>query len=281
MRASADSITPSRSFNTPGTLKDEYADASLGGGERRRYGVQNSQCEGRESNQEECCADNDSDDELPAAHAANATVETVVAAQRTQVGNTQHSGMPTDSSNHITPTRMLATNNVSLATPGKPSIFSSPGEGASSSKGRARGSGEIPSAMHTPSTVMTGYIRARQRTPQTSLGPAKRVPLSERLPLQNSTSQPCDLDTDGALRRRSSTGRCSGSESYSFPNDNHVPQPQYSGSSPKGVGVAGAKGGARGEEDDDVATAVADVLALTEGLRRSAQIALNASSSSG
>jgi hypothetical protein len=34
-------------------------------------------------------------------------------------------------------------------------------------------------------------------------------------------------------------------------------------------------------EDYDMETAVADILALTEGLRRSAQMALNASSSSG
>jgi hypothetical protein len=38
----------------------------------------------------------------------------------------------------------------------------------------------------TPPSVsmVAGCIRARQRTPQTSLGPAKRVPVSERVPSQ-------------------------------------------------------------------------------------------------
>jgi hypothetical protein len=59
-------------------------------------------------------------------------------------------------------------------------------------------------------------------------------------------------------------------------DDSQVPQPQFSGSSPKN-----ASGARAGMEEDDVETAVADIWALTEGLRRSAQIALNASHSSG
>jgi len=136
-------------------------------------------------------------------------------------------------------------------------------------------------ATHTPSaSVATGYIRARQRTPQTSLGPAKRVPLSERLPSEghDRASAPRCKSAEEAVGQIAQSRRSATFES----GGGGAPQPRISRTSPKSVagkGPSARKEG--GAQDDNVATAVADVWALTEGLRRSAQIALNASSSSG
>ena len=138
-------------------------------------------------------------------------------------------------------------------------------------------------SVHTPSaSVLTGCIRARQRTPLTSLGPAKRVLLSERIPLEDCTNISRDLEVDSALSRRHSDGN-SGAEKdgWGAGEDDQVPLPKFSRSSPKGLELGGGFGALGGsEDDDDVAMAAADVWALTEGLRRSAQIALNASNSS-
>jgi hypothetical protein len=174
-----------------------------------------------------------------------------------------------------TPTR--ATN----ITPAKSNIA---GESSDSSKGKGAGAGGcMTPSVHTPSaSVLTGCIRARQRTPLTSLGPAKRVLLSERIPLEDCTNISRDLEVDRALSRRHSDGN-SGAEKdgWGAGEDDHVPLPKFSRSSPKGLELGGGLGALGGsEDDDDVAMAAADVWALTEGLRRSAQIALNASNSS-
>ena len=127
--------------------------------------------------------------------------------------------------------------------------------------------GDGAAAMHTPSaSVVKGYIRARRRTPQTSLGPAKRVPITDAA-RDSSTRAHASVragDVD-SLRAEPPAVRC-GDISGSPAVDRHS-CPPVSASSPKHS--------CGGERD------VADLWALTEGLRRSAQMALHASSSSG
>ena len=127
--------------------------------------------------------------------------------------------------------------------------------------------GDGAAAMHTPSaSVVKGYIRARRRTPQTSLGPAKRVPITDA-GRDSSTRAHASVragDVD-SLRADPPAVRC-GDISGSPAVDRHS-CPPVSASSPKHS--------CGGERD------VADLWALTEGLRRSAQMALHASSSSG
>ena len=129
--------------------------------------------------------------------------------------------------------------------------------------------GDGAAAMHTPSaSVVKGYIRARRRTPQTSLGPAKRVPIADAArdslvgPRVSASVRAGDVDS---LRAEPPAVRC-GDIGGSPVVDRHSCLP---------VSASSPKHSCGGERD------VADLWALTEGLRRSAQMALHASSSSG
>ena len=261
MRASADSMTLSSSCGLSEKRRVQQKDQGFSS-KQQWYKVED---EERERYDEENRIGNDGDEELSEEAAASSTVPIPLVDT-------------VDMSDVIafrTPTRATS------ITPAKSNIA---GESTDSSKSkRACAGGCMTPSVHTPSaSVLTGCIRARQRTPLTSLGPAKRVLLSERIPLEDCTNISRDLEADSALSRRHSDGN-SGAEKdgWGAGEDDHVPLPKFSRSSPKGLELGGGFGALGGsEDDDDVAMAAADVWALTEGLRRSAQIALNASNSS-
>lgn len=257
MRASADSMTLSSSCGLSEKRRVQQKDQGISS-KQQWCKVDGEQ---RERYDEENRIGNDGDEEL------SEEAETSSAVRIPSVDTVDMS----DVIAFRTPTR--ATN----ITPAKSNIA---GESTDSSKSKG---GCMTPSVHTPSaSVLTGCIRARQRTPLTSLGPAKRVLLSERIPLEDCTNISRDLEVDSALSRRHSDGN-SGAEKdgWGAGEDDHVPLPKFSRSSPKGLELGGGFGALGGsEDDDDVAMAAADVWALTEGLRRSAQIALNASNSS-
>ena len=263
MRGSADSITPIRTCNRSGENRESHQKEDVLNIQQRQLnpGMQG----GWGHADEETSADNDSSVEISVAAAVPQRKRYVQDDTCTRAG----------ADAHTTPKR--STHTPSSTTPGSPS-FSSPALKICSSKDEDRsGEGDASAPqLRTPSvSVMTGCIRARQRTPQRSLGPAQRVPLSERLPQNCPAASTRDAPSSEAtctwMERRGSGGDMPERASW----EGQVPQPKFSTTSPKSVG------GGPMMEDYDMETAVADILALTEGLRRSAQMALNASSSSG
>ena len=263
MRGSADSITPSRTCNRSGENRESHQKEDMLNIQRRQMnsGMQR----GWGHADEENSADDDCSVEM--------SVAAAVPQRRGYVQDDTCTRSDVDA--HTTPKR--STQTTSSTTPGSPS-FSTPALKICSSTDENRsGEGDASAPqLRTPSvSVMTGCIRARQRTPQRSLGPAQRVPLPERLPQNchaaSTRDAPASEATCAWMERRGSGGDMPERASW----EGQVPQPKFSTTSPKSVG------GGPMMEDYDMETAVADILALTEGLRRSAQMALNASSSSG
>ncbi len=268
MRASADSTTPSQPYRrSGGTHERNETEDVLGSSERGqvRTGVRGRRVHAGEENS----ADGDCSVEISAA---------AVVLQRRQFTHDDN-GAHDDPDADATPHRRTG---ASSSTPGKPSCSTPPRE-IRSSKDSGRGA-EGDASTHlqrTPSaSVMTGCIRAHQRTPQRSLGPAQRIPLSQRLKQDEPAASARDTPASEVMcswkESRRSGGHVQKQASWEGCDDSQVLQPQFSGFSPKN-----ASGGRAGMEEDDVETAVADIWALTEGLRRSAQRALNASHSSG
>lgn len=257
LRASADGVTPGRSSRSAGRRESGHERGVHSGGHQLK--VVEGECSNRTTSEKARVDGVGERSSHAAAESLRADTE----------GHALAACSP-DEAHHSTPTRFssaLCPKSDSCSTPCEGTRHAEQQDGDAGAD--KQGADSTP-AFHTPSASMvTGYIRARQRTPQTSLGPAKRVPLAERLPTTG--HDPESAERVIAKSKGGVTGE-SGS----------VPQPRFSGTSPKnlkGKGLSARK--ERGLEDDNVATAVADVWALTEGLRRSAQIALNASSSSG